>query len=187
LSPLAKKSKAKAAQRASTVPKEIREVRKFVPDQPLPSDNEDAELTETEQGEDGESAVTTESEFDEGENDSEYGDEDDEEDWIPPPPVSSSAHNNKTPKAKAKAPQRMPSPAPYYSKASGNKTHLSKLQQEMEDLSIGGLNDSVVIIPVKKYKARVQSSNYGEDEDDDDDDIQFEVPAKKKKRYVKRV
>lgn len=195
MSPLAKKAQAKAFQRTSTAPKEIRESRKFIPDQPLPSDNEDAELTETEQGDEYESIVTAESEFDddeeEDEEDGEYGEEGEEEEEWAPSPAPSSHRSHKTPKAKTKANQHEPTPSPDHhpnhkgstilTNVPGNKTRLSKLHQEMEDLSIGGPDDSVVVIPTKKYRARLQSSN-DDNEDDNDDDIEIEVPAKKKKR-----
>ena len=177
-SPLAGKGKAKATptKKNTIAPREIRE---YVPDGPeaiiLPSDDEDAELTETDDGDgdDVESGVETGTTGSEGDDDDDEEDEEDEEDdWVP--------STSRTPRAKAKV-QRPPSPSPVPTrKPSANKTRLSKLEREMGELSLAGgvADDSVIILSVKKFKPRQESVDSGEDEE-------FEVSAvKKKKRYV---
>ncbi|KAF9458348.1 P-loop containing nucleoside triphosphate hydrolase protein [Collybia nuda] len=180
LSPLSKKVQ---ANQTNTTLRESWEPRKFVSHKPLPP-NENTKPIETEQ--DGEyDNVVTDDEFGGREyNDAEQRDDYDEEDWAP----TSSAHNNRIPHVKTKTTQRMagPSLGPHLHKRSAtlpdvplNKVSLSKLQQEMEDLSIDGPDDSVIIIPTKKYRAHLQKPNH-----DEYDDIGAEVHAKKKKRQL---
>ncbi|KAJ6604199.1 kinesin-like protein [Mycena vulgaris] len=162
ISPLAGKGKARSPTKQET-PRVIREVREYIPDPPmLPSDTEDAELTETEleseDGTEGDTAsigvsATTGSE---AASDAEYS-EDDEEDWVP-----SAA---KTPRAKP-APQRnaSPSPAP---RMQAPAPRVSKLERGMSHLTLGGgdPDDSVIILPVKKFRARQESSEYEDQEE----------------------
>ncbi|RDB29118.1 Kinesin-like protein KIF20B [Hypsizygus marmoreus] len=194
MSPLARKGK---NNRTNLMQKEIREVHKFVPDQPLPSDNEDAELTETDQGDDKESVApsgTTGSDFDEDEDeDEEYHDDDEDDDdyEVPQPrPTKSSSSHNKTPKAKKTAsPTISPShrvlvksqsaaqrPAPT------NKSRVSKLAHDMDELTLSASADeSVIILPVKK--GRAPASNFV---DDDESDEEVPVPKKKKRQLGKK-
>ncbi|KAJ7693605.1 P-loop containing nucleoside triphosphate hydrolase protein [Mycena rosella] len=172
LSPLAGKGKAQARS-----PAKQETPRAYIPDPPmLPSDSEDAELTESEleseDGAEGEGdaasvgiSATTGSE---AESDGEYtGTEDEEEeDWAPAAA--------KTPRAKP-TPQRVASPSP----ASRAQPRVSKLERGMSHLTLGGggdPDDSVIILPVKKFRARQESSEY---EDQAEPGI-----VKKKKRCV---
>ncbi|KAJ7124772.1 kinesin-like protein [Mycena crocata] len=165
LSPLAGKGKARSPTKQET-PRFIREVREFVPDPPmLPSDTEDAELTESElESEDG----TVESECEaasvgtgvsattgsEDESDGDYS-EGVEDDWSP-----SAA---KTPRPKP-IPQRVasPSPAPRVQAV----PRVSKLERGMGHLTLDEVDpdDSVVILPVKKFRPRQESSEYEDQE-----------------------
>jgi kinesin family protein 20 len=185
-SPLSKKSKTGSKPTANkpkgTVTKVIREIRKFVPDEPLPSDNEEAAMTETEQ-DDEESVAetgTTRSEIDEVEDDdnSEYIEED-EDDWVPS--AASASNRNKTPKAKVVPRHPSPSPSPVRGKGAQQKmlaerNHLFKLKKQMDNLVLDDPNDSVVILPATKYKAHQQSST------DEMEDVVMGISAGKKKK-----
>lgn len=187
-SPLSKKgktgSKPTANKQKGTVTKVIREIRKFVPDDPLPSDSEEATMTETEQ-DDEESVAetgTTRSEIDEVENDddSEYTEED-EDNWVPS--AASASNRNKTPKAKVVPRYPSPFPSPVRGKSTqqkilAEKNHLSKLEQQMDDLVLDDPNDSVVILPATKYKAPRQFPT----NETMDDGVVMEISAAKKKK-----
>ncbi|KAG6910549.1 hypothetical protein DXG01_009499 [Tephrocybe rancida] len=193
MSPLAKKGKGKPHGALVPEPKVIREVRKFVPDQPLPPDNDDAELTETEAA-DTESVAASgtigsdmdEDEDEDREDDEDYSDEEVEDEWVPPAPIS--AHN-KTPKAKPTV-QRIRSPPPEaisngstVPRLKDSHNRVAKLAHVMDGLSLDGPDDSVVILPTNKYRARQPSSNFEEDEDEvENDDEEFELPVPKKKK-----
>jgi kinesin family protein 20 len=129
----------------------IREEREFIPDPPmLPSDTEDAELTESEpDSDDGTvesdaetgsvgASATTESEY---ESDEDYAEEEDEL-------ALSSA---KTPRAKP-APKRVASPTPA-PRMQVPTPRVSKLEREMNDLTLGEMSpDSPVIVQKKKKR-----------------------------------
>ncbi|KAF9481717.1 kinesin-domain-containing protein [Pholiota conissans] len=205
LSPLAKKALPKQdtrSPRKSSVAQPIIEKRKFVPDPPmLPSDTEDAEMTEREGDEDDTSSVAPsgaaaselgeddedelDDEEDEDEYDEEYSeeleDEDEEEIWEPP--------SAKTPKAKTQ-PLRIPSPSPQpqtskpaASSGSKTKSRVSKLAEDLDELNLIGQDpdDSVAIIPKKKGKAPAPTES---NTVDDDDDEEFELPVVKKKKRI---
>jgi kinesin family protein 20 len=142
----------------------------------LPSDTEDAELTESEleseDGTEGDAAsvgvsATTGSEA-ESESDGTYTEDEEEDDWVP--------SAGKTPRAKP-APQRIasPSPAP---RVQASTPRVSKLERGMSHLTLGGgdPDDSVIILPVKNFRARQESSEY---EDREEPGV-----IKKKKRWA---
>jgi kinesin family protein 20 len=193
LSPLAKKVP-KSPKKSNIVPQPIIEKRTFVPDPPmLPSDTEDAELTETEtEGDDdgansvAPSGVTASSddEHDDDDDDDEYSEEEEEEEmWEPP--------SAKTPKANK---QSMRNPGPSFQpKASKSavaskdpfKSRVSKLAEDLDELDITGQDpdDSVAIIPKEKGKSRTSADSNAVREEDDDEG--FDLPVvKKKKRYI---
>ncbi|KAF8202929.1 kinesin-like protein [Pholiota molesta] len=192
LSPLAKKVP-KSPKKFNIVPQPIIEKRTFVPDPPmLPSDTEDAELTETEtEGDDdgansvAPSGVTASSdeEHDDDDDDDEYSEEEEEEEmWEPP--------SAKTPKAKKQS-MRNPSPSfqPKASKFAGTskelfKSRVSKLAEDLDELDITGQDpdDSVAIIPKKKGKSRTSADSNAVREEDDDEG--FDLPVVKKKKRV---
>ncbi|KAF8168235.1 P-loop containing nucleoside triphosphate hydrolase protein [Crassisporium funariophilum] len=189
-SPLGKKGKAKAVskpqRKSSVAPQPIIEKRPFIPDPPmLPSDSEDAELSETEfDEEDGESIApsgTTASALGDEEEDEDYStsEDDEEEDWEPPyskdhpmmqlSPSASPSPSRPQPKVRKAAPKVNP--------------RASELSQEMNRLNIGegGVDDSVIILPRKAYRKSTEVIV----EDDDDDDDEFDIPiVKKKKRQL---
>jgi kinesin family member 20 len=159
----------------------IREVRNFFPDQPLPSDNEEAVMTETEQDEESMAETETVMSEDEDKDDSEYNEEADEDDWVPS--TASSSNRNKTPKAKVIQYQSISagsSRGKGTQKMVAERNRLSKLEQKMDDLVLDDPDDSVVILPATKSKACQRSST---DNKIDDDDVEMEISvAKKKKR-----
>ncbi|KAJ6626900.1 P-loop containing nucleoside triphosphate hydrolase protein [Mycena sp. CBHHK59/15] len=184
LSPLAGKSTMRSPTKHDT-PRIVREVREYVPDPPmLPSDTEDAELTESEDevGESeadtasiGVSAATGSEDESDEEEDHEEEDDDEEDEWVPP--------EAKTPRAKT-APQRVASPSPTPPEKKSHlaaKPRISKLERGMNHLTLGGADpdDSVIILPVKKFRARQESSEY---EDQEEPGV---AAIKKKKRYEK--
>jgi kinesin family protein 20 len=150
----------------------IREVRKYVPDPPmLPSDTEDAELTESEDGTVDTNSVGVSAATGSEEEEDDDEDEDEEEDWLP-----SAA---KTPRAKP-APQRLasPSPAPRLNTQDAAKPRISKLARGMSHLtlSVADPDDSVIIVPA--FRARQESSEY------EDQEEPGTTAIKKKKRCV---
>ncbi|KAG5728561.1 Kinesin-like protein KIF20B [Termitomyces sp. T112] len=178
LSPLAKKGREKSQMTLDTqssTSKVNREVRKFVPNKPLLSDNEEAELTETEIADDASVAAsgTVGSEIDEDEDydDDAYSEENDEDDWVPP----STSARNKTSKPKTGA-----QPVLEDSTLKSHRTRVAKLAQDIDGLSLSGPDDSMVILPVKNYKGRRSSSNF--DNDDDDEEGERLLPTVKKKK-----
>ncbi|KAJ6501609.1 kinesin-like protein [Mycena vitilis] len=170
LSPLAGKGKWRSPAKPET-PRVIREERAFVPDPPmLPSDSEDAELTESElDSEEGTADSDAESASvgasgdsgSEDESDEDYAaDGAEEEDEL----AMSTA---KTPKAKA-APKRVDSPTPA-PRMDAPTPRVSKLERGMNHLTLGEGGS------VKKVRARQDSSEFEDEEAE-------EVPELKKKK-----
>jgi kinesin family protein 20 len=184
------KAVSKFQRKSSIVPQPIIEKRPFIPDPPmLPSDAEDAELTETEL-DDQESVLpssTTTSELGDGEIDDDDGEaysstyEDD--DWEPP---------TKTPKAKQPhSTVPLPSFADHTQlkghsqavpKSFNNQLRVAKLTKDMDNLDISedsGAGSSV-ILSEKAYRKAEPLNVHDEDEDEE-----FDLPVvKKKKRSV---
>jgi len=188
LSPLAKKGNAKALaskpqRKSNAAPQPIIEKREFIPDPPmLPSDVEDAELTETEFDDEGTSSAVpsgnTTSELEEEDENEEYTEsededyeEEEEEIWEPA---------GKTPKAKKQmilSPSISPSPQPKGRKTTTSKVptknfRISKLAQDLDELNIKG--NFVDNSTVKK--------SGGNDEEGVESDDSFDLPAVKKKK-----
>lgn len=186
LSPLAKKGKAKGAskRKSSIAPKPIIEKVPFIPDPPmLPSDIEDAELTETE-CEDGISSVapsgTTTSELGEDDEDEDEetsededfsGPDEEDEEWEEPA-------YSKTPRAKRVIFSPSPSPSPKAKSkarqpvvnAPAKSSRVSKLVEDMDSLQIS---------------AQSQSSMAATEDTEEEDDESFDLPVvKKKKRWA---
>ncbi|CAA7258737.1 unnamed protein product [Cyclocybe aegerita] len=215
-SPLAKKSKlpstSKSPRKSSVAPQLIIEKRQFIPDPPmLPSDTEDAEMTETECTEDEEtssiapSGATASEPADDGEeeeeedstdpDDEDYSEPDDEDDeeWEEPA-------YSKTPKGKKRIViSPSPSPSPKVTKAAEPSTvkgparnaRVSKLVQEMDRLGLKDAytaDNSVAILPKKAYRksqaSTVAASSIvtADDEADEDDSDPFELSVVKKKK-----
>lgn len=185
-SPLSKKRKTGAkptsSKQGGIVTKVIREVRKFVPEYPLLSDNEEAMMTETEQDddEDEESVAETgamRSEIDEDDNGNnrEYNAEDDSCHWVPS--TASSSNRNRTPKGKVI--QRHPTPSlgnDTQKKRLAQRNRLSKPEEQMNDLMLYDPDDSAVILPTTRSKARWT------DNEMDDDVLEMETSATRKKK-----
>ncbi|KIM48329.1 hypothetical protein M413DRAFT_440050 [Hebeloma cylindrosporum] len=187
LSPLAKKGKAKASvfkppRKSSVAPQPIIEKRPFIPDPPmLPSDTEDAELTETEIDDDGITSVapsgTTTSELEYGDEDEdededeEYSEEEDEEYEEDSEEEEIWEPAGKTPKPKKQvilSPSVSPSPQPKKrqattSQGSTKNPRISKLAQDMDELRISANDER------------------NDDEEGTGSDDSFNVPAVKKK------
>lgn len=185
LSPLAKKAP-KSPKKSNVVPQPIIEKRTFVPDPPmLPSDTEDAELTETEGDDDDTNSVApsgvTTSEDEEQDYDDEYSEEEEEEEemWEPP--------SVKTPKAKKQSlrttsPSSQPKASKSVSSKEPSKSRVSKLADDLDELDITGQDpdDSVAIIPKKNGKSR--TSAYSNAVYEEDGDEGFDLPVVKKKK-----
>jgi kinesin family protein 20 len=175
------KSVSKSQRKSSVAPQAIIEKRPFIPDPPmLPSDTEEAELTETEL-DDQESVLPSSTTASEHEDDDEaYSDEQEDDDW-----------STKTPKAKQPRsivpvnpsiehaqqkghPQAVP-------KSSTNQFRVAKLTKYMDNLEIGAANNSTIILSKKAHRKPHESLNV----DDDDDEEETDLPVvKKKKRSV---
>ena len=185
MSPLTQKgtmrATSKSKRKSSVVPQPIIEKRPFIPDPPmLPSDIEEAELTETEL-DDQESVAplsTTASELDEEDEEDEAYSDENEDDWEPP---------TKTPRAKQ---AHLPVPVSPSAdriqlkgrlqavpKSSTNHPRVSKLTKYMDDLDINenGADDPVLR---KAYHGKSHESL------NVDDDEEFDLPVVKKKRSV---
>ena len=198
LSPLAQKVQPKQISRSprksSVAPQPIIEKRKFVPDPPmLASDTEDAELTETEGGDDGTNSVAPsetitsengedEEDDDEEDYDDEYsedesdgdgeGSDEEEEMWEPP--------SAKTPRLK-KQPAASPRPRASTSTTQNvpSRSRVSQLAEEIDELSLREQesDDSITILPKKKTKSQASVEN--------DENHEYNLPVvKKKKRQV---
>lgn len=182
------KAVSKSPRKSSVAPQAVIEKRPFIPDPPmLPSDTEDAELTEIEL-DDQESVLpssATESELgDEEDDDEAYSDEHEDDDW-----------STKTPKAKQLRSIVPLSPSVEHaqlkghsqagSKSSTNQFRDAKLAKYMDNLNLedGAANDSTIIPPKKAYRKSHESLNV--DDDNDDEEEEFDLPVvKKKKRSV---
>ncbi|KAG5654024.1 hypothetical protein H0H81_008038 [Sphagnurus paluster] len=194
LSPLAKKGKGKLQSplvvRSSTAPKEIRQVRKFVPDEPLPQDDEDAEMTDP----DDESAAPSDEVGSDVHEDEEYNEEDevdddvDEDDWVPPTSFSAgnkSLKGKKVVKVESKA-QPEVSAKSNNSRAS-RASRVSKLANSLDELSLRGPEDSVVILPARKTRPSINERGESEGEgEDSDSELELPVPKKKKRQLGKK-
>ncbi|KAJ3513053.1 hypothetical protein NLJ89_g3159 [Agrocybe chaxingu] len=182
LSPLAKKSKppstSKSPRKSSVAPQPIIEKRQFIPDPPmLPSDTEDAEMTETECAEDeetnsiapsGATASEPADDDDEEEEEEEESTDQDDEDYSEPDDEDDEEWEepaySKTPKGKKQiiiSPSPSPSPkvtkaaVPSAVKGPARNVRISKLAQEMDRLGLQdayNADDSVVILPKKAYR-----------------------------------
>lgn len=163
------------------MPKVVREVRQFVPDQRLPSDNGEAERTETETAGDSsmEGSGTGGSEVDKDESYDEdaYSEENDEDDWVPP----STSARSKTSKPKVGA--RLDLKESTAVEATSHQTRVAKLAQDIDGLSFNGPDDSMIILPAKNYK-NIHASSNSDHDDNEESDNQPLPPVKKKKRYV---
>ncbi|KAF9568516.1 kinesin-domain-containing protein [Agrocybe pediades] len=192
LSPLQRKP-TKGSRKSSVAPTPIIEKREFVPDPPmLPSDTEDAELTDDDTASVTQSGTTAceddeeEDDNDDEEYDDDYTEQDDESDeWEPPA--------SKTPQGKKiVSPISSPSPVSKGRKAataSGSSTknpRMSKLAQEMDEMHIAAGASSSTFKPPKK--AAVNSKPVDEvdraEGDDDDDELMLPAAPKKKKRII---
>lgn len=185
-SPLERKA-AQNPKKPTVMPQPIIEKRTFVPDPPmLPSDTEDAQLTDTENGEISSAAFshTTANETGDEDEDEEYLEDEEEEDddddeWGPP---------SKTPKSKKViSPSPSPSPRPKSRKpfVPVRTPRVSKLAKDMDNLQIkspGSGGGAPSILSKKSGKGREFRQAT---EDDDDDDLLLQpTTIKKKKRYV---
>lgn len=197
LSPLAQKAPSKQIfrfpRKSSVAPQPVIEKRKFVPDLPmLASDTEDAELTETEGGDDDTNSVAPsdiasengEEDDEEEDDDDEYsedgsdgvgeGSDEEEEMWEPP--------SAKTPRPK-KQPVAFPQPKASTSAAQvPSESRVSNLAEEIDELNLQeqDSDDSITILPKKNTKSQASVENgagykIGE----------YDLPmVKKKKRQV---
>ena len=154
------KSVSKAQRKSSVAPQMIIEKRPFIPDPPmLPSDKEDAELTETEL-DDQESLLpssATESELSDEEDDEEAYSESDPDDY------EDNDWSTKTPKAKQPRSNVLLSPSVEHAqlkghsqaipKSSTNQIRDTKLTEYMDKLNLenGAANDSTITLPKKAY------------------------------------
>ncbi|KAF8905454.1 P-loop containing nucleoside triphosphate hydrolase protein [Gymnopilus junonius] len=174
--------KMKPSRKSSVAPRPVTEKRTFTPDPPmLPSDNEDAQLTETESEISSIAlSATSKSELNDEDDEDYTEDEDDEESaeqWEP-----SSA---KTPRAQRQNLQSFSSFTHCQqaaSKAASKTPRVSKLARDMHKMQIdeSDSDESAIILPIKDA---VKVSAAAEREEDDD--FVPEVPiVKKKKRYV---
>ena len=177
----------KSPRKSNVAPQAVVEKRPFIPDPPmLPSDTEDAELTESEL-DDQESVLpssATESELgDEDNEDEAYSDEHEDDDW-----------STKTPKAKQPRSIVPVSPSVEHAQLKGHSQAVSnsstnqfcdaKLAKYMDNLNLGdgAANDSTIFLPKKAYHKSQESLNV---DDNDDDEEEFDLPVvKKKKRSV---
>lgn len=178
MSPLAGKQKKQNHPKRESIVKK----RRFAPDPGmLPSDIETTQLTETDGGDDLSIAPTevATSEVSEGESGDEYASESGEEDWVPP-----STLGNKTLKAKANVVSLLPEITNHVPKSLPKNLRASNLAQQMDGLSLQASepDDSVVIVPVKQFRARSEPANVDEDEDKVEEEFQLPI-VKKKKRY----
>ena len=142
------KAASKSQRKSSVAPQAVIEKRPFIPDPPmLPSDTEDAELTETEL-DDQESVVpssTTASELGDDEEDEAYSDEYEDDDW-----------STKTPKAKQPrsiVPVRPKGLSQAVPKSSTNQFCDAKLTKSMEKLNVDDDEEESDLPVVKKKRS----------------------------------
>lgn len=185
-SPLARKEKMLSEKQlgkkpaAPSTPKMIIQKRTFIPDpSPLPSDGEDAELTEVEEeGEDEEEEEEDEDEEDEpmeeDDDDDEYNEEESEEedDWVPPPPPSA----KKTP--------RKSEPKPPTSTAKGSS---AVKQRKISKAGAGAADRSESVsasTPMPQKKLRKSAKSALSDSEDEEEEEEVKPVAPKKKRQL---
>ena len=152
------KAVSKSQRKSSIAPHAVIEKRTFKPDPPmLPSDTEDAELTETEL-DDQESVVpssTTASELgDDDDDDETYSDEHEDDDW-----------STKTPKAKQPRSIVPVRPPVEHAQPKGHSQAVSKSS-----------TDQIRDAKLTKYMDKLKV--------DDDDEEEIDLPVVKKKRSV---
>lgn len=187
-SPLTRKEKQSPSKnlfKSPATPRVVVEKRAFMLDGPgpLPSDDEDAELTEMEQSDsekaDEDDDDEDEDALDEDEDPVEEEDEDDdykedeseeEDDWEPPIPTSA----KKTPAKSGKASLSNKTPS-----RSATKPRLSKLANEVGDMTIKSASPSAVSASKAPAKKTMRKSVL---DDDSDEDEEPPLPAPKKKR-----
>ncbi|KAJ3535002.1 hypothetical protein NMY22_g6682 [Coprinellus aureogranulatus] len=195
-SPLARKEKSSPAKqlfKSPATPKVIVEKREFMLDGPglLPSDDEDAELTEMEQSgdeaedddddddeedEDEDALEDDEEPMEEEDEDDDYKEDEEseeEDDWEPPVPTSA----KKTPAKSAKsatASKQTPS------RSAAKTPRLSKLAHEMDDMKIKSASPSLASVSKPTKKLRKSAL----DDSDEDEDEEPPLPAPKKKRQL---
>jgi len=176
-SPLAGKSKGKKAN-------QYREIRQSVPDGPeclpLPSEcsDDDAIDSEDDGGTEVSSQTTEETEEDEEEKD------DEEDEWVPPiaptPKARTSKANNS--RFSSMSSTEPSSVAPTTIKTRASKGRVSKLEKEMQGLSLGGESDSdlsAYMLPSTKARRVTAVDEESASEEDELDTIK-----KKKKRSL---
>ncbi|KAF5312458.1 hypothetical protein D9619_003484 [Psilocybe cf. subviscida] len=204
-------SKAQPKRKSSVAPQPIIEKRAFVPDPPmLPSDTEDAELTETEMDDEssaGPSAATA-SALDDDENDEDeedYVEEDDDSDGYATgnsgeedgdDDVYDDPYDAKTPKGKraAAAPSKgKPTPPATKAAAPPAKSRVSKLAEDLDGLAIAGKAQKKLASP-QVQKGAPSSNRTGKTKALPkqptifDDDEEEEAPVvKKKQRKINKV
>ena len=170
------KAVSKSQRKSSVAPQVIIEKRPFIPDPPmLPSDTEDAELTETEL-DDQESVLPSSTTASDDDDDDAYSDSDEHED---------DDLSTKTPKAKQPRSIVPVSPSVEHAQLKGHSQAVPKsstnqsrrLTEYMDDLNLenGAANDTTIILPKEAYH-ELESLNV-----DDDDEEEFELPVVKKK------
>ena len=144
------KAVSKSQRKSSVAPQVVIEKRPFIPDPPmLPSDTEEAELTETEL-DDQESVLPSSTTASDEDDDDAYSDSDEHEDddW-----------STKTPKAKQPCSIVPVGPSVEHaqlkghsqavSKSSTNQSRDTKLTEHMDNLNLenGAANDTTIILP----------------------------------------
>ena len=159
------KAVSKPQRKSSVAPQVIIEKRPFIPDPPmLPSDTEDAELTETEP-DDQESVLPPSA------TESELGDEDDDDDdeaysESEPDEYEDGDWSTKTPKAKQPRSTVPVSPSIEHAQLKGHSqavpksstNHDAKLTEHMDNLNLenGAANDFTIILLKKTYHESLQ-------------------------------
>ncbi|RXW18928.1 hypothetical protein EST38_g6927 [Candolleomyces aberdarensis] len=192
-SPLTRKerllSEKQSGKQPASTPKRIVEKREFVPDPaPLPSDTEDAELTEMEEEEendeededDDEDEDENEMVEDQDDDDDDYDEEEEEEedDWVPPPPAS----------AKKAAISKASSSARSVSASTPSTTKpkkVSKLANGIDSLSLKSARTQKSPTPAPKKKIRKSALSDSEDEEDVEPE-DTPVAPKKKRQLAKK-
>ncbi|KAJ2920372.1 hypothetical protein MD484_g150, partial [Candolleomyces efflorescens] len=185
-SPLARKERLlseKSGKQPST-PKMIIEKRKFIPDPaPLPSDTEDAELSEIEEDEEAEEEDEDEDgdedetgEDEDGDDDYSEEESDEEDDWVPPPPASA----RKAAAAKASSSARS---ASINTPTAAKPRKVSKLADDKDSLSMKGARAHAPT-PATTSKKKIRKSALSDSEDEEDAEPEATPVAPKKKRQL---
>jgi len=176
-SPLAGKSKGNKAH-------QYREIRQSVPDGPaclpLPSECSDDEAIDSEDDEGTEAFSQTTEGTDEDLGDE---DEDEEDEWVPPIAPTPKARTSKANNSRFSSVSSIgpSSVTPTTTRTRGSKGRVSKLEKEMQGLSLGGESDSdlsAYILPSKKARRVTAVDEESASEEDELDTI------KKKKRSL---